>query len=77
VLETWQGAFVPEGTPLAIIARLSAEMSNAMLDATIGEKVLQAAYDPVGGGSEKMAALLREDSEKYARLSRELKITVN
>jgi tripartite-type tricarboxylate transporter receptor subunit TctC len=77
VLETWQGAFVPEGTPSEIIARLSAEMRNAMLDAAIGEKLLQSAYDPVGGSADQLAALLRDDSEKYARLAREFKINVN
>jgi tripartite-type tricarboxylate transporter receptor subunit TctC len=74
VLETWQGAFVPEKTPPAIIARLGTEMRNAMLDPTIGEKLLQSAYDPVGGSAEQLAALLRDDSDKYARLARDLKI---
>ena len=74
VLENWQGAFVPEGTPVSIISRLNTELRNAMLDASVGEKLLQAAYDPVGGSPEQMAVLVREDSAKYARLARELKI---
>jgi tripartite-type tricarboxylate transporter receptor subunit TctC len=74
VLETWQGAFVPGGTPPAIIARLNIEIRNAMLDPTIGEKLLQAGYEAVGGTPEQLALLVREDSAKYARLARELKI---
>ena len=77
VLETWQGAFVPEGTPAAIIARLGAEMRNAMLDPTISQKLLDGAYDTVGGNAEQLATLVREDSAKYARLARELKIKVD
>jgi tripartite-type tricarboxylate transporter receptor subunit TctC len=77
VLETWQGAFVPERTPPAIIARLNAEMRNAMLDTAIGEKLLQSAFDPVGGSAEQLAALLRDDSEKYGRLARGFKINAN
>ena len=74
VLETWQGAFVAEGTPSPIVARLRAEIHNAMLDPVIGQKLLQAAYEPVGGTSEQLALLVQEDSAKYARLARELKI---
>src|SRR5262249_16812852 len=77
ILETWHGAFVPEGTPSAIISRLGAEMRNAVLDPAIEQKLLNNAFDPVGGSPEAMAILLREDSEKYARLARELKIRLD
>src|SRR5207248_16679 len=74
VLETWQGAFVPQGTLPAIISRLNAEIGNALLDPTVREKLLQATFEPVGGSAEQLAALVREDSDKYARLARELNI---
>jgi len=77
VLETWQGAFVPEGTPAAIIARLGAEMRNAMLDPTVTQKLLDGAYDTVGDSADQLAELVRDDSAKYARLARELKIKVD
>jgi tripartite-type tricarboxylate transporter receptor subunit TctC len=74
VLETWQGAFAPERTPPAIITRLNLEMRKAVLDSTIEQKLLQATFEPVGGSTEEFASLVREDSDKYARLARELKI---
>ena len=77
VLETWHAAFAPERTPGAIISRLSAEMHKAMLDASIGEKLAQTAYEPVGGSAEELAAVFLEDSAKYERLARELKIKLN
>ena len=77
VLETWLAAFAPEKTPAAIITRLSGEMHNAMLDPSIGEKLAPTAYDPVGGSAEQLAALVREDSAKYKRLARELKIKLS
>jgi tripartite-type tricarboxylate transporter receptor subunit TctC len=77
VLETWLAAFVPEGTPAAIIARLSAEMHKAMLDPTVAEKIAPTAYEPVGGSAEDMAVLVREDSAKYERLAKELNIKLN
>jgi tripartite-type tricarboxylate transporter receptor subunit TctC len=77
VLETWAAAFAPEGTPAAIISRLSAEMQKAMLDPSVAEKLAPTAYDPVGGSAEQMAVLVRDDSAKYERLARELKIKLN
>jgi tripartite-type tricarboxylate transporter receptor subunit TctC len=77
ILETWQGAFVPEGTPSAIITRLATEMRNAMLDSTISQKLMDAAYDSVGGDADQLATLVRDDSAKYARLARDLKIKID
>src|SRR5215469_6817117 len=77
VLETWLAAFAPEGTPAAIISRLSAEMHKAMLDESVKEKLAPTAYDPVGSNAEQLAALVRDDTAKYKRLARELNITLN
>jgi tripartite-type tricarboxylate transporter receptor subunit TctC len=74
VLASWQGAFVPRGTPPAVLGRLNAEMGKALVDPTVRERLLDAAQEPAGGTSEGLARLVREDSEKYGRLARELKI---
>ena len=37
VLESWYAAFVPKGTPTAIIARLNAEMGKALADPAMKE----------------------------------------
>jgi len=74
VLPSWQGAFVPRGTPPAIIARLNAEMGKALVDPTVRERLLEAAQEPVGGTPAQLASLVGQDFEKYGRLTRELKI---
>jgi tripartite-type tricarboxylate transporter receptor subunit TctC len=74
VLETWQGALVPAGTPGSIIARLNAEMGKVLEYAEVREKLHQSAQGPAGGTPEQFARLIQMDSEKYARLARELKI---
>ena len=76
VLDAWYGAFVPSGTPEAIIARLNAEMNKAAADHATRESLLQTATEPVGGTAEQFAAVLREDGAKYARLANELGIRV-
>jgi tripartite-type tricarboxylate transporter receptor subunit TctC len=76
VLDAWYGAFVPSGTPEAVIARLNAEMNKAAADRATRDSLLQTATEPVGGTPEQFAAVVREDGAKYARLAKELGIRV-
>jgi tripartite-type tricarboxylate transporter receptor subunit TctC len=77
VLNTWYAAFVPLGTPAPAIARLNAEMDKALADPATGKSLLQTATEPVGGSAEQLARVARADSDKYARLARELNIKAN
>jgi tripartite-type tricarboxylate transporter receptor subunit TctC len=77
VLDQWLGAFVPAGTPPAIVARLNTEMNKALAEAAIRESFLQSAQEPVGGSTEQFLRLVREDLAKYERLARELNIKAN
>jgi tripartite-type tricarboxylate transporter receptor subunit TctC len=77
VLDQWLGAFVPAGTPPAIVARLNNEMNKALAEAAIRESFLQSAQEPVGGSAEQFLRLVREDFAKYERLAKELNIKAN
>ncbi len=77
VLESWYGAFVPAGTPSAIIAYLNAEMAKTVADPATRDSMLQTATEPVGGSAEEFGRVVREDSAKYARLAQELGIRIN
>ncbi len=74
VLEAWYAAFVPPGTPAALVARLNAEMGNALTDPKLLATFTNGAVEAVGGTPEEMGKLARADSEKYARLVKELNI---
>ena len=76
VLDAWYGAFVPSATPEAVIARLNGEFNKAAADPATRDSLLQTATEPVGGSAEQFAAVVREDSAKYARLAKELGIRV-
>ena len=76
-LDQWLGAFVPAGTPPAIIARLNSEMNKALAEAAIRESFLQSAQEPVGGSAEQFLRIVREDFAKYERLAKDLNIKVN
>ncbi len=77
VLESWYGAFVPAGTPIAVIGYLNAEMARAMADVATRDSLLQTATEPVGGSAEEFGRVVRADSAKYARLAKELGIRIN
>jgi tripartite-type tricarboxylate transporter receptor subunit TctC len=74
VLDPWQGAFAPPRTPSNIVALLNAEMGKALADSTVRARLLEVAQEVVGGSAEQFARLVRDDSERYARLARESRI---
>ncbi|MBV9348006.1 MAG: tripartite tricarboxylate transporter substrate binding protein [Pseudolabrys sp.] len=75
-LEAWYGAFAPAGTPPALVARLNAEMNKALQDPKLIDTFTKGAIEPVGGTPEQFGAVTRTDSEKYARLIKELNLTI-
>jgi tripartite-type tricarboxylate transporter receptor subunit TctC len=77
VLDQWLGVLVPARTPPVIVARLNAEINNALADAAIRESFLQSAQEPVGGTAEQFSRLIHDDFEKYGRLVKDLKIKAN
>jgi tripartite-type tricarboxylate transporter receptor subunit TctC len=77
VLDQWLGVFVPAGTPLAIGARLNAEINRALVDPAIRESLLQAAQEPIGGSEAQFSRHVRAEYERYERLVKELNIKAN
>src|ERR1700730_2376028 len=77
VLDQWLGVLVPARTPPVIVARLNAEINNALSAAAIRESFLQSAQEPVGGTAEQVSRLFHDDFEKYGRLVKDLKIKAN
>jgi tripartite-type tricarboxylate transporter receptor subunit TctC len=77
VLEAWYGAFVPAGTPPALVARLNEEMNKALKNPRLVDTFTKGAIEPVGGQAEELGKLARADSEKYSRLVRELNLSTN
>jgi tripartite-type tricarboxylate transporter receptor subunit TctC len=73
-LESWFAVFAPLGTPPAVIAQLNAACDKALGDKATRDALFKAATEPVGGDAERLAKLARADSEKYARIVREVNI---
>ena len=77
VLDAWYAAFVPKGTPPAIVARLNKEMNESLKDPKLLRNFTTGAVEPIGGTPEDIGKLAQADSVKYARLVKELNIKTN
>jgi tripartite-type tricarboxylate transporter receptor subunit TctC len=76
VVEQQIGMLVPVGTPPKIIGRLNAEVNAALNDESVRKIFVDQAQDPVGGTAEQYASKVRETSDIFARLVKELNVKV-
>ena len=76
VLESWYAVFAPLGTSQDVIARLNVTINKGLVDADTQERFGKGATEATGGTPEALGRFAREDTEKYARLVRELNIRV-
>src|SRR5258708_36393899 len=77
VLDAWYAAFVPSGTPAGIVAKLNAEMNQALKDTKLLETFKAGIVEPVGGTPDEIRKIAQADSVKYARLVKDLNIKTN
>ncbi|MEO8442422.1 MAG: tripartite tricarboxylate transporter substrate binding protein [Betaproteobacteria bacterium] len=64
----WVAAFVPAGTPRAIVDKLSAEIKKALDNPDVAGKFDNLAFETLFMTPEKFAVRLKSDSDKYAKL---------
>jgi tripartite-type tricarboxylate transporter receptor subunit TctC len=70
------GAFLPVGVPPEIAARLNSEINAALADEKIRQSFFDQAQEPAGGSGEEYARIVRDDSDKFGRLVKELNVSV-
>jgi len=71
VLSTgWGGMLAPTGTPPDIIRKLQQEIARQLESPEIRDRLTAIGADPVGSTSEEFAALLKAETEKWARVVR-------
>jgi tripartite-type tricarboxylate transporter receptor subunit TctC len=73
----WFGAVAPAGTPAPIIDRLNKEIVAALQVPEIRERVLQAGAEPLTNTPQEFAAMIRDESRKWAEVIRSAKVTLN
>jgi len=78
VSTTWFGIYGPRGLPADITARLNAEFNKAMQSADVRERLARLGADVAAANTPaQFAALVQADSDRWAALIRDRKITLD
>lgn len=72
---TWFGVFGPRGLPAEATQRLNAEINAVLRNAEFIERLRTLGYDAGGGSPADFARVVQRDTDKWARLIKERKIT--
>ena len=67
-MSIWYGMFAPAGTPREIVARLHREAARAYEDPALMKHMASAGMDPWLGTPDDMAALLKSEMARYAKI---------
>jgi tripartite-type tricarboxylate transporter receptor subunit TctC len=73
---SWFAMLAPAGTPKDIIARLNAEVLKALADPDVRGKLENLGFSVRGSSPEELGAMTREQLAKYARVIKEMGITI-
>jgi tripartite-type tricarboxylate transporter receptor subunit TctC len=73
---TWFGLLAPAATPKPVIARLNAELVKIIQSPEFKKQMADIGAEPVGNKPEDMAKQIKDETEKFARLVQDGKITL-
>src|SRR6266568_3720263 len=63
---TWAGVIGPRGIPKDIVARLNAEINNALMSPALKEKFAGLGLEPAGGTPEEFDTFMKKEAAKWA-----------
>jgi tripartite-type tricarboxylate transporter receptor subunit TctC len=72
----WFGLFAPAGTPKPIVDRLSAETRAALAAPEVRKLLVDLGAEPLGSTPEAFAAYVKDEFERWGRLSKEAGLSV-
>ncbi len=73
---TWFGLLAPAATPKPVIARLNTELVKIIQSPEFKKQRADIGAEPIGNKPEEMAKQIKEETEKFARLVKDGKITL-
>lgn len=74
-LINWFGVFAPGGTPAPVLDRLAAAADTALADASLTAKLMEQGIIPRRLAPEAFRAFVREETQKFATIIRDARIT--
>ena len=72
----WMGLLAPAGTPVAVIARLNAELGKVLNDPELVRKLADQAVDLSGSTPEEFGALVRAEHDKWGKVIKEANLNI-
>jgi tripartite-type tricarboxylate transporter receptor subunit TctC len=67
-MTTWQGVFVPAGTPPEIVTRLNREVNAVLAEPEIAKRITESGLSIVPMTPTEFGTMVRQDYERYGRL---------
>jgi tripartite-type tricarboxylate transporter receptor subunit TctC len=74
---TWLGLVAPPKTPPEIAERLAAVVADAVREPAVQRRIADMNVEPVAGTPAQMAAVIREDIERWKPVIESAKIMVD
>jgi tripartite-type tricarboxylate transporter receptor subunit TctC len=74
---SWGAVMVPAGTTAPAIARLNAVIRDALAEPGVQQRLAAAGADAVVSTPAELAGIMRSETEKWGRVVREARVTVN
>ena len=72
VMAPWFCVAAPAGTPQPIIQKLNSVLNNMLKDERVRALLLSYGAEPVGGSSQDLAKLMRQEAETYSQLAKQV-----
>jgi tripartite-type tricarboxylate transporter receptor subunit TctC len=73
---TWFGVLAPAATPKDIVARLNTEMVKIIQSPEFRKRMGEIGAEPIGDSTDQMAAQIKNETEKFAKLVKDAKVVI-
>jgi tripartite-type tricarboxylate transporter receptor subunit TctC len=74
---TWFGVLAPAATPRDLVARLNAEIVKVIQSPEFRQRMEEIGAEPVGNSADQMGRQIRDETDKFARLVKEARVTID
>jgi tripartite-type tricarboxylate transporter receptor subunit TctC len=75
-IATWFGVLAPVATPKDLVARLNAEMLKVIQSPEFRKRMEEIGAEPIGNSADQMAQQIKAETEKFAKLVKDAKVTI-
>jgi tripartite-type tricarboxylate transporter receptor subunit TctC len=74
---TWFGLLAPAATPAPIVERVSKEVARIVAQPEFRKKLAEIGAEPVGNTPAQMARQIKDDTERFAKLVKDNKVSID